>query len=78
MCAIYFVYACVRVLARKEKNSAFCINWEIECRSGSWGRSEPYPLPTGSNIRPWYDAQAIARAHAITCANEEKGSLGSQ
>ena len=26
--------------------------------------------------RPWHDVRAIARARAITRANEEKGSLG--
>ena len=26
-------------------------------------------------FRPWHDMWAIARAHAITCANQEKGDL---
>ena len=30
------------------------------------------------NTRPWHDMRAIARACAITCANQEKGSLGGQ
>ena len=29
-----------------------------------------------SYFRPWHDAQAIARARAITRANQEKGGLG--
>ena len=28
--------------------------------------------------RPWHDEQAIACAHAITCANQEKGGLHGQ
>ena len=28
--------------------------------------------------RPWQDVQATALVHAITCANQEKGSLGGQ
>ena len=33
---------------------------------------------TAYSNRPWHDARAIARARAITRANEEKGSLGSR
>ena len=29
-------------------------------------------------IRPWHDAWAIARALAVTNANQEKGGLGGQ
>ena len=29
-------------------------------------------------IRPWYDAWAIACARAVTHANQEKGGLGRQ
>ena len=30
------------------------------------------------HIRPWHDTQAIACAHAITHANQEKGGLRGQ
>ena len=26
--------------------------------------------------KPWHDTRAIACAHAVTCANQEKGGLG--
>ena len=28
--------------------------------------------------RPWHDMRVIARAHAVTHANQEKGGLGGQ
>ena len=34
-----------------------------------------YILDIGQYVRPWHDAQAIVRARAITCANQEKGGL---
>ena len=36
-----------------------------------------FKLSSGRS-RPWHDARAIAHARAITCANQEKGSLGGQ
>ena len=32
-------------------------------------------LCSGRYIRPWHDARAIARARAVTRANQEKGGL---
>ena len=31
----------IRTLARKENNSAFCMNWEIKCSWGVWAKCEP-------------------------------------
>ena len=46
----------------------YLINEIVECEKGS--------NAVISYIRPWHDARAIARARAITRANQEKGSLG--
>ena len=42
-----------------------------------WGQLHlPPPDPQLQlQFRSWHDAQAIARAHAITHANQEKGGL---
>ena len=48
-------------------DSRFSYNRNILCLVSSRARFQP---------RPWHDARAIARARAITRANQEKGSLG--
>ena len=45
---------------------------------GQYFRVGLLPWRTLCMIRPWHDTQAKASAHAVTCANQEKGGLGRQ
>ena len=57
---------------RMKDFNIFEVHWKIWFSEGGVHKK---PIYMGGLPRPWHGAQVIACAHAITCANQEKGGL---